>query len=273
MRVRIAAVVPGLLVLLISGCAAGPAAGAPHPQAQGTVAPAAYGRFASLSAAPTPPADTLPADCRPRSGAPYQIGAVGTFSGGSVQITEGVSVSGISGRFCAVATLEAPPPDHPDAKVCTHLVAPRDGLGFDPVDTTLDIIPGVQSRIGQVTVDPQAFSAFFCDDDTPGQLQLDTVIRASAVPELFGTRCDVGPIAASVTGALSGPLTAATATLTSGAFPVAAVRADPPACPAGLATSANAILGLPRTASAAGLRITTTAQLYLAPYDPLPAGT
>ena len=44
------------------------------------------------------------------------------------------------------------------------------------------------------------------------------------------------------------------------------MQAAPPACPAGLAESTNTILGLPRTASAAGLSITTKAQLYLAPY-------
>jgi hypothetical protein len=268
MRPRWAAAL-GALVLAASGCAAQPSAG-PAPSGDALVqgpSPTGLGGFGALSA--TPVGDVIVPQCRPRSGAPYQIGAVGTFGGGSVKITDTVSVSGISGSFCAVATVVAAPQDtHPNAKVCAKLVAPKDGLRFDRVGTEISIIPGVTSRIGQVDVTPEAFSAFICDDGVPGELRLDTVIRASAVPELFGTRCEVGPLAATVTGAFTGPLSGASATLTSEPFRVAAVQPAPPVCPQALADSTNEILGLPLDASAAGLTITTVAQLYLAPYEP-----
>jgi len=84
------------------------------------------------------------------------------------------------------------------------------------------------------------------------------------VPQVFGTACQVGPIQAAVTGSFSGPLSVATATLTSGPFPIAAVEPGP-LCPPGLAQNTNAILGLPLQSSAAGLTISTTAALYLPP--------
>lgn len=260
------------LVVLTTGCAA-TTAGAVRPddrlvdQDVPGAGPDGLGGFAALPS-DEPVGDLIKDDCRPRSGPPYQIGAVGTFGGGSVRITEAVSVSGISGRFCAVATVEPPPPDgsHPLAKVCTHLVAPQDGLEFDDVRTEITIIPGVTSVIGKVDIEPVAFDAFVCDDGEPGQLKLDTTIRASAAPELFGTRCLVGPIEAVVTGSFTGPLTNARATLSSDRFPVHAVQAEPPACPQGLAQNTNIILGLPLQASAAPLTINTAARLYLAKY-------
>ncbi len=258
------------LVLLTSACATQATTSAPartvddalvQQQAPGA---AALGGFAALQAAgQVPSAGVIVPECVPRSGAPYQIGAVGSFSGGSVKVIDGVSVSGISGRFCAVATLVAAPPTHPTAKVCAQLVAPKSGLQFDPVQTDINLIPTVTSVIAQVQVVPETFTAYVCDDGVPGVLALSTTIQASAAPQVFGTRCEVGPLQAAVTGTFTGPLTNATATLTSGAFPVQAVQAGP-LCPEGLARNTNAILGLPLSKSVAGLSITTTAALYRA---------
>ncbi len=255
-----------VLAVALTACAAPGASPTTRTSHDDTLsAPAALGGFGALRGTAVPSGDVIKPDCVPRSGAPYQIGAVGSFAGGSVTIVDGVSVSGISGRFCAVATVVAAPPDtHPDAKVCAQLTAPEDGITFDPVDAVLSLIPGVTSVISQVSVAPRAFSAFVCDDGTPGQLRVDTVIQAAAVPQVFGTACQVGPIQAAVTGSFTGPLSAARATLTSGPFPVSAVEPGP-LCPAGLAQNTNTILGLPLQSSAAGLTISTTAALYLPP--------
>jgi hypothetical protein len=268
MRARVAGPALAALAVLagLTACASPPgAAPAPGRTDDTLTAPAALGGFGALRANAVPSGDVLKPDCVPHSGPPYQIGAVGSFGGGSVTLVDGVSVSGIAGRFCAVATVVPAPPDtHPTAKVCAQLTAPEDGISFDPVQARLSLIPGVTSVISAVTIAPRAFSAFVCDDGTPGQLRVDTVIQAAAVPQVFGTACQVGPVQASVTGSFSGPLSAATATLSSGPFPVAAVEPGP-LCPAGLAQNTNAILGLPLQSSAAGLTISTTAALYLPP--------
>jgi len=259
-----------VVAALASGCATAPGALPPAP-AQDTlvpapvpVAPTALGGFGALAGAPVPSSSVIVPDCVPRSGPPYQIGAVGSFGGGAVTVIPGVSVSGISGRFCAVATLVPAPASHPTATVCAELVAPKDGLQFDPVETRINLIPTVTTVIGNVAVSPEAFSAFLCDDGEPGQLKLDTTIKASAVPRVFGTECLVGPLQASVTGTFTGPLTGVTATLVSGTFPVSAVQ-PAPLCPAGLAQNTNEILGLPLAQSVGGLSITTNAALYLPP--------
>lgn len=233
---------------------------------------ASYGGFAAL-AGPVPSSSVIVPDCVPHSGPPYEIGSVGSFNGDPVTLYPGVTTSAVTGTFCARATLVAPPPDgsHPNAHVCTQLIAPTTGIKFNDVTTSINYIPGVTSVIARVKVVPTAFSAYVCDDGVPGQIRVDTVIQATAVPSLFGTSCAVGPLQASVTGSFTGPLTDAVATLTSAPFFVAAVQPTPlttnpqdPYCPAGLATATNDILGLPRT-SQSGLTIRTTTGLYLPP--------
>lgn len=221
--------------------------------------PAAMGGFAQAAARPV--TDVLVPECVPRSGPPYQIGVVGSLTASPLTIIPGVDVTGLTGVFCAVGTLVNAPPDRPEAKVCAELVAPKNGIKLDPVSTKLNIIKGVTSVLGQVTVEPESFTAFICDDDEPGPLALATTIRASAVPQTFGTACLVGPLAAAATGQIVGPLRNATATLTSPPFPVTAVQENP-LCPLGLAQNVNQILGLPLAASVTGLSVRSTTTVY-----------
>lgn len=268
-------VVPAAAVLILSAaCAAQPQAGPARvddalvEQAPKT-GPAGLGGFAALPGEAVKSTDVIVDKCKPKPGPPYQIGAVGSFGGGSVTIIDGVKVSGISGHFCAVATVVAAPKDtHPNATVCANLVAPPEGLQFDDVETELNLIPGVTSIIGKVSITPEALSAYICDDGTPGELKLNTVIQAAAVPELFGTECHVGPLQAEVTATFTGPLSSVKATLSSKPFKVTAVQASAK-CPEGLARNTNEILGLPLEQSVEGLSIGTAAALYL-PQQPTP---
>ena len=214
---------------------------------------------------PVPLAGAVVPACQLTPGLPFALGVAGTFSGPGLTIKDGVTISKISGRLCGTATVEAPPPDHPTATVCTHLKAPAAGQDFDDLSTSISIIPGVTSDIAKVGVRPVDLDAYFCDDGTagpPGQLQVNTVVRASAVPELFGTGCLVGPLEAPASGTLSGPLGAASVTLKSDRFAVNAVQPGA-ACPDGLADNTNAILGLPLPRTTDGLTIDTKAGLYL----------
>lgn len=203
--------------------------------------------------------------CVPPPGPPFRLGVVGAFTGPGLRVTNGVTISKISGTLCGTATVIAAPQDtHPGATVCTELRAPGVGQQFQSLETTLDIIPGVTSEVAKVSVAPQDLVADVCDDGVDGQININTVVRASAVPELFGTGCLVGPLEAPSTGALSGPLRQATVRLSSAPFAINAVQPSTPACPSGLATNTNQILGLPLTHTTDGLTIDATAGLYLA---------
>ena len=264
------------LALGATSCAAPAAAPGPDSRTEQDVLQdqdgAALGGFAALPRTAVVPSEEVLIDaCVPRSGPPYQLGVIGSFSGGGLTIVDGVTVSDIRGRFCGVATVVPPPPERPEAKVCAQLTVPvtadAAGVRFDDLSTTLQLIPGVSTVIGNVAVRPEEFSAFVCDDQEPGPISLSTTILASAAPQLFGTSCDVGPLVAEVTGSLSGPLRELRGRLTSDPFRVQAVQASP-TCPRGLADNTNAILGLPIEESVTGLTLDVVAQVYR-PADPL----
>lgn len=194
----------------------------------------------------------------------FHLGAVGSFSGGRIDVTSGVAVDKIAGTLCGVATVVPPPADHPTATVCTQLRVPAAGQQFQDVGTSISKIPGVVSVVSPVQVAPEDLVAYFCNDTgaPDGVLTLAATLRASAVPQLFGTSCLVGPIEAPVTATLQGPLSHVSAALSSPPFPIDAVQPSA-TCPAGLASSTNTILGLPLARSAGGLSLGTTNAVYL----------
>lgn len=205
------------------------------------------------------------AGCVPGAGPPVQLGAVGSFAGGGLQLNPDVAVTDIKGTFCGVATVVPAPQTRPDAKVCAQLVVPADGVTFDPVSAVLTQIPGVRSVLGDVGVLAQSFSALVCDDQPQGPIGVTSTIGALAVPQVYGTGCKVGPISAAVTGSLRLPLTGAAGPATSPpGIDVAAVQPDGNACPAGLALNTNAILRLPAKTTS-GLDLTLNVRLYLQP--------
>jgi hypothetical protein len=235
----------------VTGCGpagqAGPArlAGGPgHTTAVARSRPYGWFRLLAAGSQPTLAGLSLPADCVPHVGPPYQIGAVGRFYGGTFTMGSGVNVNNIGGTFCAVATVVSP--IEPGAQICANFVAPSNGMQFNPLTATINIIPGVTTYIGHITMSVGSISAYVCDNAAPGPITLQTHVTASAGAPLLGSDCSIGPLTVPVTGELQGPLDPgpATATLTNLPFTIPTLPVSSE-CPAGLADAADSILALP----------------------------
>jgi hypothetical protein len=209
-------------------------------------------------------ASNIPSDCVPNPAgpptSPYELGLVGTAANGS--LTAGpATVAGINAKFCGIVTLVN---GTPPCGATGAVESPIDGQIYGPLSVALTLVPGMSPTIG-FTANPGTITGgFSCGSSQNGlAVTLDARVSGSTAP-LFGVSCTIGPLDLPLTGTVTGPLSAATATLSSSDFTVPAVTPSP-TCPASVAANIDAIAGLPLSPGQASASLPITASLYQPP--------
>lgn len=207
---------------------------------------------------------TLPSDCVPNPAgpptSPYQLGLVVTATSGS--LTAGpATVANVNAKFCGIVTLVngAPP-----CEATGTFDSPTDGQLYGPLSVVLTLVPGMTPTIG-FTANPGTISGGFnCTSSQNGlAVSLNARVSGSTAP-LFGVSCTIGPLDLPLTGSVTGPLSAAKATLSSSDFTVPALTPSP-SCPASVAANIDDIAGLPLSPGGASASLPVTASLYQPP--------
>jgi hypothetical protein len=203
----------------------------------------------------------LPDDCVPNPAGPptstYQLGLVGTATNGALD-TGSATVSGIDAKFCGIVTLV---PGTSPCGATGSVDSPTDGQQFGPLSVLLTLVPGMTPTIGFVANPGTITGGFTCTSSQNGlAVALDANVSGSTAP-LFGVSCTIGPVTIPLTGAVTGPLTATSATLTSNNFSVPVLQPST-TCPAAVAANVDMIAGLPLTAGHASATLPVSASLY-----------
>jgi hypothetical protein len=203
----------------------------------------------------------LPDDCVPNPtgppAAPYELGLVGTATGGTLD-TGSASVSNIDAKFCGIVTLVT---GTPPCGATGSVNSPLDGQQFGALSVGLTLVPGMTPTIGFVANPGTITGGFSCTSSQNGlAIAVDANVSGSTTP-LFGVSCTIGPVTIPLTGSATGPLTATTATLTSSSFSVPAIQPSA-TCPAAVAANVDMIAGLPLSAGHASATLPVTASLY-----------
>jgi hypothetical protein len=207
----------------------------------------------------------LPSDCVPNPAgppaAPYELGLVGTAANGS--LTAGpATVANVNAKFCGIVTLVN---GTPPCGATGAVESPIDGQIYGPLSVALTLVPGMTPTIG-FTANPGTISGGFnCSSSSQNGLavSLDARVSGSTAP-LFGVSCTIGPLDLPLTGTVTGPLSSASATLSSSDFTVPAVTPSP-SCPASVAANIDDIAGLPLPPGQSSATLPITASLYQPP--------
>ena len=206
-------------------------------------------------------ASTLPSDCVPNPAgpptSPYQLGLVGTAANGS--LTAGpATVANVNAKFCGIVTLVN---GTPPCGATGTVNSPVDGQMYGPLSVVLTLVPGMTPTIGFSANPGTITGGFSCSSSQNGlAVSLNARVSGSTAP-LFGVSCTVGPLDLPLTGAVTGPLGAAKATLSSNDFTVPALTPSP-SCPASVAANIDDIAGLPLSPGRASASLPVTASLY-----------
>ncbi len=206
----------------------------------------------------------LPSDCVPNPAgppfSPYELGLVGTATNGS--LTAGpATVAGVNAKFCGIVTLVQGTPPCP---VTGTVESPIDGQMYGPLSVALTLVPGMTPTIGFTAHPGTITGGFNCSSSQNGlSVFLNAQVSGSTAP-LFGVSCTIGPFEVPLTGLVTGPVSALTATLTSSDFTVPAVTPSP-SCPASVAANVDDIAGLPLPPGRASASLPITASLYQPP--------
>ena len=239
-----------------SGTGTTVAAGYASRGAAGTHRAGGAGGFRTLST------DGLPADCVPNPvgppGAPYQLGLVGTVSGGTLQ-TGAATVANVNATFCGIVTLVN---GTPPCRVTGQVVSPGDGQVFGSLSVQLTLVPGMTPAIGFAPQPGVITGGFSCAPSQNGLAITANATVSGATAPVFGVSCTIGPLTIPLDGVITGPFTDLKATLTSRDFSVPAIEGSP-TCPAGVPSAVDAIAGLPIAPGGATAVLPVTASLYL----------
>jgi hypothetical protein len=207
----------------------------------------------------------IPIDCVPNPAGPpfgpYELGLVGTAANGS--LTAGpATVAGVNAKFCGIVTLVNGTPPCP---VTGTVESPVDGQLYGPLSVELTLVPGITPTIGFTADSGTITGGFNCSSSSQNGLvvSLNAQVSGSTAP-LFGVSCTIGPFDVPLTGLVTGPFNALTATLTSSDFTVP-VLAPSPSCPASVAANIDDIVGLPLAPGQASASLPITASLYQPP--------
>jgi hypothetical protein len=213
-------------------------------------------KVASLTSATSLPADCIPNPAGP-PGAPYQLGLVGTVHGGT--LTAGpATVANINVTFCGVVTVVG---GTPPCGATGNVVSPLDGQVFGPLSVALTLVPGMNPTIGFAANPGTITGGFSCGTSVNGlNVTLNATVSGST-GALFGVSCTIGPLTIPLAGAVTGPFTDMTATLTSNNFSVPVVQGSA-TCPGGVPANIDAIAGLPIAPGGASATLPITASLY-----------
>jgi hypothetical protein len=209
-------------------------------------------------------ASNIPSDCVPNPAgppiSPYELGLVGTASNGT--FTAGpATVANVNAKFCGIVTLVN---GTPPCGATGAAESPIDGQIYGPLSVNLTLVPGMTPTIG-FTVNPGTITGGFnCSSSQNGlAVTLNARVSGTTAP-LFGVSCTIGPLDLPLTGTVTGPLSAANATLSSNDFTVPALTPSP-SCPASVAANIDDIIGLPLPPGRASASLPLTASLYQPP--------
>ena len=224
----------------------------------------AASRHATVASKVRLTASNIPSDCVPNPAgpptSPYQLGLVGTAVNGS--LTAGpATVANVNAKFCGIVTLVngTPPCD-----ATGSVNSPVDGQVYGPLSVVLTLVPGMTPTVG-FTANPGTITGgFSCSSSQNGlAVSLNARVSGSTAP-LFGVSCTIGPLDLPLTGAVTGPLSAAKATLASSSFTVPALTPSP-TCPASVAANIDDIAGLPLSPGGASASLPITTSIYQPP--------
>ncbi|HLI23958.1 MAG TPA: hypothetical protein VKU91_03320, partial [Acidimicrobiales bacterium] len=219
---------------------------------------------------PTGSPQPVAAQCQPVYDAPpYQLGVVGSFSGGQLKVgyaTVAGTTGGISGTFCGIASLQ---PGKGSCPVELALTVPAQGQQFSPLGITFDVVPGMTPDIKDGTVLPGDLQGGVVCPDPAGQYSVEATATAQATAStgLFGLACDIGPVSIPLSGTLSGTPPELTGTLTSAPFTIPAGAASP-TCPASVVSLLNSIGELPYHQAAFSINVTASTYAPSPPTGP-----
>jgi hypothetical protein len=202
----------------------------------------------------------LPDDCVPNPSGPptvsYQLGLVGTATNGALD-TGSATVSGIDAKFCGIVTLVT---GTPPCGATGSVDSPTDGQQFGALSVVLTLVPKMRPTIGFVANPGTITGGFSCASSQNGlAVALNANVSGSTAP-LFGVSCTIRATIP-LTGAVTGPLTATTATLTSNDLSVPALQPST-TCPAAVAANVDMIAGLPLSPGHASATLPVMASLY-----------
>ena len=202
----------------------------------------------------------LPDDCVPNPAGPpnstYQLGLVGTAANGALS-TGSATVSHVNAKFCGIVTLVT---GTPPCGATGSVNSPTDGQEYGPLSILLTLVPKMDPTIGLVANPGTITGGFSCSSSQNGlPVALNANVSGSTAP-LFGVSCTIRATIP-LTGAVSGPLTATTATLTSNNLIVPPVQPTA-TCPAPVAANVDAIAGLPLSPGQSSATFPVMASLY-----------
>jgi len=221
----------------------------------------AKGATSSVRAAAASSTDNLPADCIPKPSGPpgshYQLGLVGTVDNGVV--TAGpATIAHITAKFCGVVTVV---PGKAPCGATGTVVIPQDGQVFGALTAQLTMIPGMAPRVPFTDHPGTITGGFACTTSSASGLAVNATATVSGSTGLYGLSCTIGPFSIPMSGVVSGPLNAASITLTGDHFSVPRV-APSATCPAAVASNLDAIAGLPIAPGGASARLPATTSIY-----------
>lgn len=205
-------------------------------------------------------ASELPDDCVPNPAGPptatYQLGLVGSATNGVLN-TGSATISNVAAKFCGIVTLVT---GTPPCGTTGSVHSPTDGQKYGPLSVLLTLVPGMTPTIGFVANPGTITGGFSCASSQNGlAVDLNANVSGSTTP-LFGVSCTIN-VSIPLTGAVTGPLAATTATLTSNDLSVPMVQPST-TCPAPVAANVDKIAGLPLSPGHASATLPVTASLY-----------
>jgi hypothetical protein len=187
----------------------------------------------------------------------YQLGLVGTATNGALDAGP-ATISGLDAKFCGIVSLVT---GTPPCGATGSVDSPTDGQKFGALSVVLRLVPRMTPTIGFVANPGTITGGFSCTSSQKGlAVALNANVSGSTAP-LFGVSCTIGPVSIPLTGAVTGPLTNTSATLSSNDFSVPTVQPST-TCPAAVAANVDALAGLPLSPGQASATLPVIASLY-----------
>jgi hypothetical protein len=182
---------------------------------------------------------------------------VGTVRNGLLT-TGTATIANINVSFCGVVTVVS---GTPPCGATGSVSSPQDGQIYGPLSVALTLVPGMSPTLGFTSNPGTITGGFSCGTSQNGlNVSLNATVSGSTAP-VFGVSCTIGPLTIPLSGAVTGPFTNMTATLTSNDFSIPTVQGSP-TCPGAVPANIDAIAGLPSGPGGASVSLPVTVSLY-----------
>jgi len=186
----------------------------------------------------------------------FQERALQVAAGGTCLLDFGAG-PGIDAKFCGIITLVN---GTPPCGTTGSVDSPTDGQKYGPLSVVLTLVPKMTPTIGFVANPGTITGGFSCTSSQNGlAVALNANVSGTTAP-LFGVSCTIRATIP-LTGAVTGPLTDTTATLTSNDLNVPALQPST-TCPAAVAANVDMIAGLPLAPGHSSATLPVIASIY-----------